>query len=325
MGRHLVRALHERQCRITVIDRAPLPDELGDIPLTFVQQSILDQDALRGLIPACDAVVHLAAKVATTGSRRDFQTMNVDGTSSILALARSAGARRFVFMSSVAVFDYASTLECRNEEASPGGRLNAYGESKLAAENLVRDAHSGELETVIIRPGLLPFGPGDRAGTLELFESVARRRSLLVGGGQALLSTSYVSNLIAGVLLALEHPAAAGRLFHVTDNQPLSWKQLVLLIARELAITPNLGSIPRWLALTLAALVEGCFELVGLGSRSPVSSHMIRTVSSDLYFGSERASTILGYSPTVSVEAGLAASAAWYRSLGMRERVRPRS
>ena len=63
MGRHLVRALCERGCAVTIVDLEPVPAELAGLPVTLLRRSILEADQLHSLLPTCDAVVHLAANV----------------------------------------------------------------------------------------------------------------------------------------------------------------------------------------------------------------------------------------------------------------------
>ena len=54
------------------------------------------------------------------------------------------------------------------------------------------------LPAVIVRPGLFVYGPGDRKASAPMLAALAGGVPLLVDGGRALLSTSFVDNLIAG-------------------------------------------------------------------------------------------------------------------------------
>src|SRR5687768_8220790 len=102
---------------------------------------ITDPTGLRGAADGCDAVVHVTGIVEEDPPGATFEGVNVQGTANVLAEAERAGARRFVYVSSLAA----------------GRGTSAYHESKRRAEEIVR---ASNLEWVILRPGNV-YGPGD--------------------------------------------------------------------------------------------------------------------------------------------------------------------
>jgi NADH dehydrogenase len=110
--------------------------------------NVADTQSLTRAADGCDAVLHIAGIVAENPPEVTFQSVNVDGTRHILDEAKRAGARRFVFVSSLG----ADTGE------------SDYHRSKLAAEKLVEG--SG-LDWTIVRPGNV-YGPGDEVISLIL-------------------------------------------------------------------------------------------------------------------------------------------------------------
>ncbi len=315
MGRHLIRRLLAEGRRVTVLDLAPLPPDLAEAGVRLVKGSMLEPEVVAEAAAGAQAVVHLAAKVSDYGAYGDFVQLNVEGTRTVLEGARAAGARRFVHMSSVAVFDYRRGYEDAGEDTPAGGHEFAYGQTKLEAEEVVRAAKS-DLEPVVVRPGLVPYGPEDRLTVASLFDAVERRIPLLVGGGRSLISTSYVDNLVDGLLLCLDRPEATGQTFHLCDDVKISWQRWVEAIAHALDVQPNLRSTPRWVAYPAAALLEGVWRLFGRKKPPPLTRYRIRTATSDLHFSSDLAKRLLGYTPRVGLEEGLAASARWYRARG---------
>jgi nucleoside-diphosphate-sugar epimerase len=303
MGRHLVRRLLAEGRRVTVLDVAPLPPDLADAGASLVQGSITSRADATEAVRGATAVVHLAAKVSDYGPRASFEALNVEGTRTVLAAAVEAGVRRFVHMSSLAVFDYRRGLVDASEETPPGGHEFAYGQTKLQAEELVRSAPE-TLEPVIVRPGLIPYGPEDRMTVLSLFAAVERRLPILVGGGAALVSTSFIENLVDGLMLCLDHPAAAGQTVHLADDVKLSWRELVEAIGRALDVRPNLRSTPGWLARLAAWLLEGTWRLLRVRSAPPLTRYRARTATSDLHLSNALAKDLLGYRPRVTLEEG---------------------
>jgi nucleoside-diphosphate-sugar epimerase len=314
MGRHLVRRLARDGRAVTVVDVAPLPPDLAAAGVRLVQASIIDRPRMAAAVAGAEAVVHLAARVSDFGRAAEFERLNVDGTRVVAEAARAAGARRLVLMSSVAVFDYRTGFRDADESTPAGGHEFAYGRTKERAEAVVRALHGPGFETVIVRPGLFPYGPGDRLASARMLAAIERGVPLLVAGGRACLSTAYVDNLIAGVLLCLDHPGAAGETFHLADDGCLTWRQLVEAMAAALGIPPPRGSAPRWLAVRAAGALEATWRALRLGSAPPLTRYRVRTVTSDLHFSNRKAKRLLGWAPTVTLADGLAATVAWYRA-----------
>ena len=280
--------------------------------LRVVVGDVLDLAELQAASVGCDAIVHLAAVVQTHGRRELFERVNVGGTRTVALAARAVGAKRLLFMSSIAVLDYRRGYFESDETCATGGRLTEYGRSKLEGERIVQAFNAGTLSTTIVRPGLLPFGRDDRAGTTQLLRSVRRREPLLVGGGNVRLSTSYIDNLVSGLLLCLDAPAAAGELFNLTDAGAPTWRQLVGEIAALLEQPANLGSTPRWLATGAATLVEWAWRLARRSSPPPLSRYAVNVATSDLHFSHQKATRLLGYRPAVDRGVALATSVAWF-------------
>lgn len=110
--------------------------------------NVADPAGLAGAATGCDAVLHIAGIVKEEPPDLTFQKINVDGTRNMLEEAKRAGARRFVFVSSLG--------------ADIGE--SDYHRSKLDAEQLVE--RSG-LEWTIIRAGNV-YGPGDEVISMIL-------------------------------------------------------------------------------------------------------------------------------------------------------------
>lgn len=164
IGSRLVRALLARGTDVTVIDNLSV-GRAENVPAAarLVVGDILDADAVADAVSGCDAVAHLAARVAIRSSFEfavdDMQT-NATGTASVLAAAGAAGSvRTFVTTSSMAVYADADGPEPiseghRTRPAAP------YGVSKLAAERLTHMmcGHFG-IDSVVLRL-FNTFGPG---------------------------------------------------------------------------------------------------------------------------------------------------------------------
>ena len=107
-----------------------------------------DAKSLNGAATGCDAVIHIAGIVAEQPPDVTFEKVNVGGTRNLLAEAQRAGARRFIYISSLGADRGASE----------------YHKSKVAAEGVVQ---ASSADWTIVRPGNV-YGPGDEVISLIL-------------------------------------------------------------------------------------------------------------------------------------------------------------
>lgn len=133
-----------------------------------------------------EQVVHLAARVhvmhdAAQDPLHEYRRTNVQGTLNLARQAAAAGVRRFVFISSIKVNGEATLAGQRFTEQDPAAPLDAYGISKIEAEQGLRQiAVDTGLEVVIIRPPLV-YGPGVKANFAALLRAVLRGYPLPLG------------------------------------------------------------------------------------------------------------------------------------------------
>lgn len=254
-----------------------------------------------------EAVVHLAARVHVmeAGAASDldaFRRANVDGTLRLARAASAAGARRFVFLSSVKV----------NGERSPQGAdgrprpfvesdtpqpQDAYAVSKWEAEQgLQAVAAETGLEVTIVRPPLV-YGPGVRANFLQLLRWVNRGLPLPLGAVRNTRSLVYSGNLADAVLACVERRAAANRTFLLSDCS-LSTPALVGAMAAALGRSARLLPVPVP-ALRLLGRISG---------RAAAVDRLLNSLNVD----SSAIRRELGWSPPWSMEEGMRRTAQWF-------------
>ena len=127
------------------------------------------------------------------------------GTRLALDAARDAGARRFVHLSSVVTFglDFPDGVDERWPVRPTGV---AYVDTKIAAEQVVLQAHAaGEIEVTVSGPGDV-YGPGSRPWTVMPVELLKARRFALPARGRGIHSPVYVDDLVDGIVAAAAQP-----------------------------------------------------------------------------------------------------------------------
>jgi nucleoside-diphosphate-sugar epimerase len=198
--------------------------------------------------PQC--VIHLAAEIASQRSGRKLHEVNVEGTARLVhactALAGAEGGERprLVFASTVVTGDARGALL---SEETPLPVETPYGRSKQAGEQLVL---SSGLPAVVIRPSHV-YGPGGWYVS-ELIAQLRRPgRFAVIGSGTNLWDVVHVDDVAAALVLAAEH-AAPGPLYHVADDEPISFYDFMALTADRLGI-----GAPRRIPAALARVVAG--------------------------------------------------------------------
>ena len=174
---------------------------------------IRDLDVVRAAAQDCDAIVHLAAKVGVVGEWEEYRSINVDGTRNVIAAAQHSGIGCVVHVSSPSVAHGGEPIIGGGADEPVLGRRHAwYPESKAMAEIEAIRATSDALGVVAIRPHLV-WGPGDTQLVGRIVERAAAGRLALVGGGRALVDTTYIDNAVDALIAALDSVAAGSAVF----------------------------------------------------------------------------------------------------------------
>ncbi|MEO8162730.1 MAG: NAD-dependent epimerase/dehydratase family protein, partial [Ilumatobacteraceae bacterium] len=209
----------------------------------------------------CDVIIHLAGRVHVFNdpegdSESAYISANTTATINLARVAVSYGVKRFIFLSSVKVNGESTPLNMSFAPESTPHPIDAYGRSKMAAENgLLEIANSSALEVVIIRPPLV-YGPGVRANFLELMKLVYRQIPLPLGSVRNKRSFVGSDNLVSLIVACLDHPAAANQVFLVSDNEDLSTPDLIRLIAQAQNHRSRLFPFPQKLLLLGARILR---------------------------------------------------------------------
>jgi len=153
----------DRIGRIIGIARRPFdPAERGWTKMEYRQGDVRDPEALQAAFEGVDVVVHLAFLITGNASRETTRSINVDGTLNVFRAAAAAGARRFVYASSVAAYGFHPDNPERIGEdwpTRPAQRL-FYAQEKAELEELLEQeaGRHPELALFLLRPPIV-LGP----------------------------------------------------------------------------------------------------------------------------------------------------------------------
>jgi uncharacterized protein YbjT (DUF2867 family) len=169
--------------------------------------NVTNPASLAGAADGCDAVLHLTGIVEESPPEVTFQRVNVEGTRNILAEAHRAGARRFVYVSSL------GAAEGKSE----------YHHSKREAERLVAQ-FSGNW--TICRPGNV-YGPGD--GQISVMLRLVRGVTPLVpkvGSGDQTLQPIWWEDIARALATVVERDDLDGKALDLAGTETTSQNDL---------------------------------------------------------------------------------------------------
>jgi nucleoside-diphosphate-sugar epimerase len=222
--------------------------------IKFVHGSVNDVEACRTLVARADTGYHIAS--ALSGSAAALFTSNVVATRVLLQAVREYACRRFVLVSSIAVYgtdglaknavlDENSALDTRPHMRDP------YAFSKIIQEQVCWAAFTEwQLPLVVVRPGII-YGPGRECLTVRVGLKVG---PLLVRmGGRQSLPYTYVDNCAEGVVLAGLVDGINGAAFNIVDDVLPTGRQLVREYQRRVGRIASIG-IPLWAVRPLSRM-----------------------------------------------------------------------
>jgi UDP-glucose 4-epimerase len=193
--------------------------------------------ALKGV----DAVIHSAGLAhAMSGiPEDDYRVLNTEATLGLARATRRAGAKRFIFLSSIRAQcgPTADTIQCEADEPRP---TDAYGESKLAAERGLAEL---DLDWVSLR-AVLVYGPGVKGNMAQLMWLARSPFPLPLGSLRARRSLLALENLSAAIEAVLEAPGTLRRAFIAADPQALMVAEMIAAMRHGLERRPNVFPLP---------------------------------------------------------------------------------
>jgi nucleoside-diphosphate-sugar epimerase len=284
--------------------------ELAAAGIVIEQGPLQDPEFARRIAGGCEAVVHLAAAQHEANvPDAYFFDVNVNGTRTLLEAARLEGVRRFVYGSTIGVYGEYDGRPL--DENTPPRPLNVYGRSKLAAEEVVK-SHAEVLQTSIVRISET-YGPGDFR-LLKLFRAIDRGRFFIIGAGLNQRQAIHVADLVRGLLLAAESPAAVGETFIMAGRETMTTRDMVQHVSKALGRNAPRRRAPLWPFLAAAIVFER--TLTPFGVQPPLHRRRLDFFRKSFVFSSTKAQRLLDFEPRVSFAEGAVETAAWYRAKG---------
>ena len=268
----------------------------------------IDAAENHGALESIDALVHLAARVHRTDESGDeflnrYVEDNASATRRLALAAAKNGVERFIFVSTVKVHGDDGERPCAEDD--PTRPDDAYGISKQRAEQALADvrAETG-LATVVLRPPLI-YGPGVKANFRTLLGLADSAMPLPLGGINGnRRSYLYLGNLLSAVRTVLSRPEAVGRTYLLSDGEDVSTTELVARLRAAFGRGRRLVPVP-------VGMLSAAASIVG-------RSAIIEPLTGSRRIDDSRIRRELDWHPPYTLDQGLAATAAWFRTWRVR-------
>ena len=303
LGSHLAHRLLKDGHGVILLDIAPLEDRdlIGHVE--FHQGDVRNPTLLENLAQKASVIIHCAASLPLA-SKKEILSTNIDGTRSALEAGLKARIKRFINISSTAV--YGISEKHPNEESDPLIEEGAYGRSKIIAENLCEHYKSKGLVVTTLRPKTF-IGIGRLGIFAILFEWVrSGKRIPVIGNGKNRYQLLSVDDLVDFIVLASE---AGPDVANDTYNIGALEFDTVQEDFEKLFTVAKTGARLRKVPAPFAKFFLRIFEVMGL---SPLYKWVYGTADKDSYVSIEKACRAFNWQPKKSNARALIETYEWY-------------
>lgn len=308
-GGHLARELARRGNQVRALVRDPAKAAgLKEQGIELVAGDLLDLASVQRAAEGCEVIYHIAAMYREAKHSDDmYRRVNVEGTANVINATRLVGGNaRMVHCSTVGVHGDVAAPAAEDAPFSPG---DVYQQSKLDGELLVAEQMAKGFNASIFRPVGI-YGPGDLR-FLKLYKTISNGSFRMIGSGNVLYHMTFIADLVDGIILCGEHPAARGQTYILSGPRYTTVAELVAKIATAVGRPMPRGHVPLAPVKVAAYLCEALCKPLGI--EPPLHPRRLDFFIKDRGFTSAKASRELGFAPKVDLEEGAARTAAWYR------------
>jgi len=234
LAEHL--SLSNKNVRVRALIHNPShASRIARLPVEMVFGDITSLNSMRMAVKGCDVVVHCA--IGT-------YEVTVRGTENIIKEALKHDIKKFIHISSVAVYGYAPKENIINEESNYTPHPDDdYCRSKIDSEKIAFYYYKNHgLPLVILRPTNI-FGPYSKPWTINLINMLKQGCYVLVDGGNSPSNFLYVDNVIDAIKLAILNDDVIGEAFIISDNEQITWREVFSAYANMFPEPPKLLNI----------------------------------------------------------------------------------
>ncbi|MGB1253269.1 MAG: NAD-dependent epimerase/dehydratase family protein [Candidatus Promineifilaceae bacterium] len=318
LGFSIVQQLVERDYEVTTFSRGRYP-ALDRLNVTHVQGNLGRFEEVRDAMAGCEVVFHVAAKAGVWGSYDSYHQANVVGTENVIRACRANGIANLIFTSSPSVV-YAGVDSVGGDERLPyPDRYDGfYPQTKALAERRIMATSGAALRTVSLRPHLI-WGPGDTHFLPRFFERAKQGRLAVLGNRPNYVDCIYIDNAAQAHLQAMDtllsNPQrVAGKTYFISQGEPIAVETLINRLIATGGYPPVQRRLPVALARSAGWLLETVYRQFNIKREPPLTLFTAKQLSTSHHYDISAAQRDFGYTPTVSMDEGMARLTKWVQT-----------
>ena len=302
-GINLIRYLLERGVAVRSLDLAEFTYADCRDSIEAIVGDIRDPQTVAQAMVGIDLVIHTAMALPLYPAD-DIMTTGVDGTRNLLEQALQAGVKRFVHISSTAVYGIPDHHPLLEDDQLDG--VGPYGVAKVAAEGVCQEYRAKGLVVPIIRPKSF-IGP-ERLGVFALLYDWAQdgRGFPMIGSGNNRYQLLDIADLCQAIwLCSTLDDAVVNDTFNIGAGQYTTMKQDWQAVLDHAGHGGKVRGFP-------ATPVIWALRLLDRLGLSPLYKWVYETAATDSFVSIEKAQRVLGYRPEYSNQDALIRNFEWY-------------
>ncbi|MHC1740982.1 MAG: NAD-dependent epimerase/dehydratase family protein [Anaerolineaceae bacterium] len=271
--------------------------------INFLRGDIRDREALHKSMVGADIVIHTAAALPLY-TPEDIYSTDIVGTRNVMEEAVAVGAKRFIHISSTAVYgvpDHHPLFE-----TDPVCGVGPYGEAKVQAEEICREYRDKGLVVSTIRPKSF-IGP-ERLGVFAIFYEWATegRGFPMIGSGKNRYQFLDVEDLCSAIFACMTlDEKKVNDTFNIGAAEFTTMKQDYQVVLDEAGFGKKITTFP-------AGPVIAVLKVLEFLKLSPLYPWIYETAAKDSFVSIEKAQKVLGFNPKYSNQDALLRNFRWY-------------
>lgn len=234
-GSHLVKALLQRGDTVVgLVRQSSNLSRLKDCPIQLVYGEITDREALQTATQGVDTIFHTAAYVELgIVDAATMEQVNVEGTRTVLEVAKQAGMTKMVYCSTIGIFgDTQGQTIDETFKRTQTGFSSAYDRTKYLAQQLVDQYAAAGLPVVSVMPSGI-FGADDPHFG-PVIQTFLRGNLKVWAGGDRITGIVHVDDLVEGMILAAERATPGS--YYILSAGDLTTREMFEILSRETGI-----------------------------------------------------------------------------------------
>lgn len=303
LGINLVRYLHNRGHEITSLDIADFDYPDMNDKIKIIKGDIRNLDDVDKAVKGNDIIIHTAAALPLYKPEDIFST-DIDGTKNLLNAAEKSGVKRFIHISSTAVYGIPDHHPLIEDDKLDG--VGPYGKAKILAEEECVKFRKKGMCVPILRPKSF-IGP-ERLGVFDLLYDWAQdgKGFPMIGNGKNRYQLLDVEDLCDAIYLCATMDEKI-----VNDTFNIGAKEFTTMREDYQAVLDYAGFGKKIVGLPEKPIIITLKFLEAL-KLSPLYKWVYETASKDSFVSIEKAEKVLGYKPKFSNKDALIRNYKWY-------------